>query len=70
MIQSPAIIFFVMLAVSMLVSGCTKSYFLLNSDAIWEYSPSKHSVRLVMHLDMTRDGTTNLHTDSLSMKHK
>lgn len=70
MIKSPAILFIVMLAVSMLFSGCTKSYFLVNSDAIWKFSPSTHSIEFVMHLDVTHDGTANLHADSLSMKHK
>lgn len=59
-----------LLPVALLISGCTKSYFLVNSDAIWKFSPSTHSIEFVMHLDVTHDGTANLHADSLSMKHE
>lgn len=67
---SSRIRFVALLAIPLLVSGCTKSYFLVNSDAIWKFSPSTHSIEFVMHLDVTHDGTNNLHADSLSMKHK
>lgn len=71
LIIQPLVIFFIaLIAISLLCSGCTKSYFLVNSDAIWKFSPSTHSVELVMHLDMIHDGTNNIHTDSLSMKRK
>jgi len=69
-IHPPVILFMALIATSLLCSGCTKSYFLVNSDAIWKFSPSTHSIEFVMHLDMMHDGTTNIHADSLSMKRK